>query len=74
MQLVGILRWLVELGQIDICVETLMLASYNSMSRVGHLHAVLHVFAYLQYNINWKLVMDPQYHEDFPFLEKHDWE
>ena len=51
-----------------------MLATFNSMPRKGHLHAVLHLFAYLQNNIDWRLVMDPQYHEDLPSLEKHDWE
>ena len=43
MQLIGILRWIVELGRIDICTEVSMMLAYNAMPRVGHLHAVLHV-------------------------------
>jgi len=58
MQLIGILRWLVELGRIDICVEVSMMTSYNCMPRVTHLYAVLHIFSYLQVNSDWKLVMD----------------
>ena len=44
MQLIGILRWLVELGRIDIYVEVSLMSSYNCMPRVTHLHAVLHIF------------------------------
>jgi len=43
MQLISILRWLVELGRIDICVEVSMMSSYNCMPRVTHLYAVLHI-------------------------------
>ena len=43
MQLIGILRWLVELGRIDICVEVSMMSSYNCMPRITHLYAVLHI-------------------------------
>jgi len=34
MQLIGILRWFVELGRIDICVEVSLMSSYNCMPRV----------------------------------------
>jgi len=44
MQLIGILRWLVELGRIGICVEGSMMSSYNCMPRITHLHAVSHIF------------------------------
>ena len=33
MQLVGVLRWMCELGQIDICTEVSMLSSYSAMLR-----------------------------------------
>jgi len=58
MQLIGILRWLVELGRIDICAEVSMMSSYNCMPRVTHLHAGLHIFSYLQADLDWKIVMD----------------
>ena len=73
MQFIGILRWLVELGRIDICAEVSMLSAYNSMPRVGHLHAVLHLFAYLQSNIDLCLVMDAAYNEHLVEPEKHEW-
>ena len=46
--LVGILRWLCELGRVDILTETSLL-SHNLVSpRVGHIHQVLHIFKYLK--------------------------
>ncbi|CAJ1935460.1 unnamed protein product, partial [Cylindrotheca closterium] len=43
MQLIGILRWLVELGRMDLCAEVSMMSLYNAMPCVGHFHAVLHL-------------------------------
>jgi hypothetical protein len=37
--LVGILRWMVELGRIDIITEVSMLASHLALPRRGHLEA-----------------------------------
>ena len=44
---IGILRWAVELGRIDIATEVSMLASFMVSSRVEHLHAIMHMFTYL---------------------------
>jgi hypothetical protein len=49
--LIGVLRWAVELGRIDIAVEISMLSLHLACPRVGHLDAVFHIFSYLnQYN------------------------
>ena len=72
MQLVGILRWLVELGRIDVCGEVSMMSAYNAMPRIGHFHAVLHIFAYLQTNFNKVLMMDPSYNTHLQQLPKED--
>ena len=47
MSLVGILRWIVELGRVDICLEVSMMSSHMAMPREGHLKELLHIFAYL---------------------------
>ncbi len=60
-QFIGILRWIVELGRIDICCEVSMMSSYNVAPRSGHLDAVLHVFAYLASHDRSRLVMDDGY-------------
>ena len=47
MQCIGILRWIVELGRMDICAEVSMLSAYNVAPQIGHLEAALHIFSYL---------------------------
>jgi hypothetical protein len=42
---IGILRWCVELGRIDIITEVSMLSTFLCMPREGHLDAVYHLFA-----------------------------
>ena len=58
---IGILRWCVEIGRIDIITEVSMLASHLALPRQGHLDAVYHVFGYLDNRHNARLVMDPTY-------------
>jgi hypothetical protein len=49
MQLIGILRWAVEIGQIDIYLEVSLLSQYQANPRLGHhLEAIYHIFAYLK--------------------------
>ena len=43
--LIGFLRWIVELGRVDINVEASMLSSHMEMPREGHMQELLHVFA-----------------------------
>ncbi|CAJ1940987.1 unnamed protein product [Cylindrotheca closterium] len=59
--LVGILRWMVELGRIDIITEVSMLASHLALPRRGHLKSIFHMFAYLKAHHNATIVMDPSY-------------
>jgi hypothetical protein len=56
---IGILRWIVELGSINICLETSMLSLHLAMPRQGHLAQTYHVFAYLKKYYNTKMVFDP---------------
>ena len=44
-ELIGILRWAVELGRIDILLETSLMSSYMANPRVGHLDQLFHMFA-----------------------------
>ncbi len=45
--LIGVMRWMVELGHIDIATEVLMLSSYLACPCEGHLENALHVMGYL---------------------------
>ena len=59
--LVGILRWVVELGRIDIAYEVSKLSSYLVEPRTGHLLQVIHVFKYLDIHKRNDLTLDPKY-------------
>ncbi len=50
MELIGILRWIAELGRMDIMVDVSMLSSFTMQPRIGHLDQVFHIFGYLKRN------------------------
>ena len=57
--LIGVLSWIVKLGQVDIFCEVSMLSSHLALPRRGHLAQVLHMFAYLKSHWNSEMVYDP---------------
>ena len=72
--LIGILRWLVELGRIDITCEVSMMSSHTAMPREGHLDHVLYIFSYLKQHHNSRLVLDPTYPEiDMTAFKRQNW-
>jgi hypothetical protein len=58
-QLIGVLRWSVELGRIDIYTETALLSQHLALPRVGHLETVYHIFAYLNRHEKSSIIFDP---------------
>ena len=73
--LIGILRWIVELGRVDLTVETSLMASHMALPRQGHLDQLYHMFGFLKLKHNSEMVLDPsepEINEDqFP---KEDWQ
>ena len=39
--LVGIMRWIMELGRVDICLEVSLMSSHLALPREGHLEKTL---------------------------------
>jgi hypothetical protein len=71
---IGILRWCVELGRIDIITEVSMLSTFLFMPRECHLDVVYHLFAYLSLYHNARVVFDPTYPDiDMRAFIKTDW-
>lgn len=71
---IGVLRWAIELGRIDIVTEVSMLASQMALPREGHLIAVLRIFSYLKKHHNSRLAFDPAYPViDTNQFPRHDW-
>ena len=58
---IGVLRWIIETGRLDITTEVSMLAAHMAAPREGHLKAALQVFAYLKKKHNARLIYDPTY-------------
>ena len=59
MSLIGILRWIVELGRVDICLEVSMMSSHIAIPRQGHTYQVLHIFGHTKKYHNTEMVFDP---------------
>ena len=73
--LIGIMRWMIELGRVDIATEVSLLSSYLAMPREGHIEAALHIMSYLKKKHNARVVFDPTYPDiDMDFFQRHDWE
>ena len=54
----GVLRWIVEIGRIDIMFEVTSLSRFLIQPRKGHLEQVYRIFAYLKSHINGWMVFD----------------
>ena len=59
-ELIGILRWAVEIGRVDILTELLMLSSHQACPREGHLEQIYHIFMFLKRHPKLTLYFDPQ--------------
>ena len=57
--LIGILRWICELGRVDILHETSILSQYLAQPRMGHLTQCLNIFYYLKNHDRSWMLMDP---------------
>ena len=70
------LRWVVEIGRVDITCEVSLMSSISEMPGEGNLSQLFHIFAYLQQHHSSRLVFDPTYpeilKEEFPCLEWKD--
>jgi hypothetical protein len=73
-ELIGVLRWAVEIGRLDILLEVALLSSHLAMPRKGHLEQVYHIFGYLKNSGRRRIYLDPSYpsiSEDR--FAKYDW-
>ena len=67
---IGVLRWIVELGRIDICLEVSLLSSHVALPRVDHLRHLLRIFGYLSVHHNAEIVFD----SSDPVINESDYE
>ena len=73
-ELIGILHWAVELGRVDILMQTSMMSTHLAMPRRQHLEQVHHIFGYLMERPKRKIFFDPQNPElDKRSFTTYDW-
>lgn len=73
-ELIGVLRWAIELGRVDILLEVSLMSSHSAMPRIGHLEALYHIFGYLKETPKRKIAMDADHpYVDERRFEKYDW-
>ena len=58
-ELIGVLRWAIDLGRIDIYCEVFMLSSHLALPHEGHLQQAFHVFGYLTQNPKKSIYFNP---------------
>jgi hypothetical protein len=68
------MRWMVELGCIDIATEVSLLSSHLTYPCEGHLETALHIMSYLSQKHNTRLIFDPTYPKiDMRQFPQYDW-
>jgi hypothetical protein len=73
--LIGVARWICELGRVDILLEVSLLSQYNARPRHGHLAAFLDVFAYMKRFPKGGIIFDPAQPDiDRSGFIDHDWQ
>ena len=56
--LIGILRWMLESGQVDMCIKVAMMSSHLVLLHKGHLEQACHIFGYLRIHHNAEIPFD----------------
>ena len=73
-KLIGVLRWAVEIGRIDVFLETSLMSAHLALPRIGHLEHVIHIFGDLKHNSKKKLAFDPEHPQiDERRFQKYGW-
>jgi hypothetical protein len=74
-ELIGVLRWVVELGRIDIHMEVSMLSTYLALPLTAHLEQVHQILGYLKQKPSRQVAFDPSHPDiDERRFVQHDWQ
>ena len=59
--MVVVIRWSVDLGKVDILLDTALMSTYLTLPPRGNLEHIFHVFGHLMVNPKRKFCFDPQH-------------
>ena len=74
-ELIGQLRWAIEIGRVDILLEVSLLSQHLALPREGHLEQALHIMGYLKGHKKMRLMFDkgtPRFENKM--FKSYDWE
>ena len=73
-EIIGQLRWAIEIGRVDILLETAQMSTHLAMPREGHLEQVLHIVGYLKSHKKMRLLFDGGYPKiKEKWFQEYDW-
>ena len=73
-EIIGSLRWAIEIGRVDILHEVSLLSKHLALPREGHLEQVIHVVGYLKSHKKMKLCFDCGYPKvSESWFKEYDW-
>ena len=73
-EIVGQLRWAIEIGRVDILLETSLMPSHLALPREGHLEQALHIVGYLKSHKKMRLLFDSAYPKIMDtWFHEYDW-
>jgi hypothetical protein len=73
-EMIGSLRWAIELGRVDILLEVSIMSKHLAMPREGHLEQVLHIMGYIKQHKKLRLMFDCGYPKvDERWFKEYDW-
>ena len=73
--MIGSMQWAVSIGRIDIQTAVMTMSSFRECPRIGHLHRLQRMIAFLSHMKDFKIrfrVEQPDY-SDVPPIPDHDW-
>ena len=73
-EIIGQLRWAIEIGRVDILLETSQMSSHLALPREGHLEQALHIVGYLKSHKKLRLLFDSAYPKvKESWFQEYDW-
>ena len=73
-EMIGSLRWAVEIGRVDILLEVALMSKHLALPREGHLEQVLNIMGYLKSHKKMRLLYDCGYPKvDERWFTDYDW-
>lgn len=60
-ELVGVLRWAVEIGKVYVFLGVSIILAYLTLPRHGYLDQIMHIFGYLKSHKKFRLMFDSDY-------------